>query len=440
MKLLPKSAFGQTVFLIGSILLINQIVTYLSILLYVLEPSYQQINNLLAKQVKVLFISDSTGYQVPKQLSKEFIETTEIEIFSQRDAELNGLNEAEYYSYFSSLMSRELGGSAEVRIAQGELSFFWVRPPQAPNYWMKIPLQGIGERNVSPIIFYLIVIGVLSVVGGWVFARQLNRPLKALQLAAEDVGSGEFPGRLRERGSTEIVAVTQAFNKMSAGIKQLEQDRNLLMAGVSHDLRTPLTRIRLATEMMGPNEDYLKEGIVNDIEDMNIIIDQFIAFIRHHKEETQEAIDINSLIKDVVEAEQQGKERDFVLKLDPNIPALMMRPMAIKRVITNLIENALRYSENAIRIQSAVNYEHKALYFCIADRGPGIPEETIDRIFEPFFQGDSARGGEGSGLGLAIIKKIVDMHKGEVILENRKEGGLKATVKLPLILAEESHG
>lgn len=432
MRFLPKSAFGQTVFLIGSLLFINQIVSYLSVLFYVIDPNYQQLNNLLAKQVKVLFIGDSIGYRMPRELSREFIETTNIRIFSPGQAEKNGLLEAEYYPYFSKQMSAQLGGEAEVRIAQGKEFYFWVRPPQAPNYWVRIPLDGFEEKDFSPLTIYLIAIGVLSVAGGWVFARQLNRPLKRLQFAAEQVGRGEFPEQLPERGSIEIEAVTRAFNKMSAGIKQLEQDRNLLMAGVSHDLRTPLTRIRLATEMIGPDDEYLKEGIVKDIEDMNMIIDQFIAFIRHHKEESLEATDLNALIQDVVIKEQQSKDRVFHLELAPELPIAYIRPIAIKRVITNLIENALRYSTHDIRVGSAVDEQAGWLLFCISDRGPGIPEHDIAHIFEPFYQGDRARGGEGSGLGLAIIKKIIDMHKGEVVLENRQEGGLRAIVKLPI--------
>lgn len=436
MRLLPKSAFSQTVFLIGSLLLINQIVSLLSVMFYVIDPSYQQMNNLLARQIKVLFISNEKGIPIPKELSKEFILATKVEVFNQSRAEMNGLNQAELFPYFSSQMSKELGGKAEVRVYQGSESYFWVRPPQAPEYWVKIPLDGFEQKNISPLTIALIAIGILSVAGGWVFVRQLNRPLKALQNAADEVGRGDFPEQLKEQGSTELVAVTRAFNQMSAGIKQLEKDRNLLMAGVSHDLRTPLTRIRLATEMMGPEEDYLKEGIEKDIEDMNVIIDQFIAFIRHHKEEALIATDINILLNDVVDAEQQNKDRVFVLDLDKTIPTLMMRPVAIKRVITNLIENALRYSEKQITLCTQMNVTEKTVTICVSDQGPGIPEQQIDSMFEPFSQGDAARGGEGSGLGLAIIKKIIDMHNGHVTLENLPLAGLKVTVTLPLILGE----
>src|SRR5690554_8198875 len=112
------------------------------------------------------------------------------------------------------------------------------------------------------------------------FTNWQNRPLKALEAAAQQIGQGDYPAPLVERGSSEIIAVTRAFNQMTQGVKQLEQDRALLLAGVSHDLRTPLTRIRLATEMMPAPEDLLAAGIISDIADMNAIIDQLIDYIR----------------------------------------------------------------------------------------------------------------------------------------------------------------
>ncbi len=157
-------------------------------------------------------------------------------------------------------MSEYLGGPAEVRIAQSNLLQIWIRPPQAPSIWIKVPLNGWNENALSPLNLYLLVIGALSVAGGWWFARQQNRPLRRLQKAAISVSRGNFPDPLPLTGSSELVEVTNAFNRMSQSMKQLEQDRALLMAGISHDLRTPLTRIRLASEMMVDDDAYLQEA------------------------------------------------------------------------------------------------------------------------------------------------------------------------------------
>jgi len=432
MRLVPRSAFGQTVFLIGVLLLINQLVSYLSVVYYVIKPSYQQINHLIAKQIKVVFIDvDHSDLLLSEELTKRFQQATGIEVYTDATAPENGLNQASYYQYFSEEMSQELGGHAEVRIAQQSNYAFWVKPPQAPQYWVKVPLTGLDETDFSPLKVYVLVIGFLSVAGGWLFARQLNRPLQALQQAAVKVGQGEIPEPIPEQGSTEIVAVTRAFNHMAKGIGQLEKDRALLMAGVSHDLRTPLTRIRLASEMMNEQDGWIRDGIANDIDDMNAIIDQFIDYIRHHKEETLSAEDLNQLVSEQISADRLQK-REINANLDEKLPAVPLRRIAIKRVLNNLIENALKYSDGAIEVSTGLERASKRVFVQVRDHGPGIPEHEMARMLEPFAQGDIARGSGGSGLGLAIIKKIVDMHQGQISMHNHAYGGLVVTVYLPL--------
>jgi len=429
MKVLPRSAFGQTVLLIGFLLFVNQVVSYVSFALYVIEPNQQQINQLLAKQVRVVFI-DIKDASISPKMAEAFHRETGIGVYREAQALKLGLGSAGYYPYRSEQMSELLGGSAEVRISQGDEYLFWIRPPQAPNLWVKIPLLGLEEANFLPLIFFLGIIGVLSVAGGWLFVRQLNRPLKSLQRAAEDVGRGDFPEPLIEHGTSEIMAVTQAFNHMSKGIKQLEDDRNLLMAGISHDLRTPLTRIRLASEMMSEQDEFLKDGIENDIDDMNNIIDQFIDYIRHDSKDKAELGDLNVLVEEVVNVEiPADRNIHFFTSECPKIP---LRHVAIKRALANLIQNALRYTEGDIDIFTGVDKPRGYAYFIVSDQGEGIPEADIERLFQPFTQGDEARGGEGSGLGLAIIKRIVDTHGGCVELSNKPEGGLQAKVSLPL--------
>jgi len=429
MKILPRSAFGQTVLLIGILLFINQIVSYISFAIYVIEPHEQQINQLLAKQVRVVFIDIDDAKLSPK-MAKAFHNETGIGVYRQEDALKHGLATAGLYPYRSEQMSLLLGGPTEVRISDGNEYLFWIRAPQAPQLWVKIPLNGMEKGSFSPLIFFMVVIGMLSVMGGWIFVRQLNRPLKSLEIAAEDVGRGDFPEPLVEGGTSEIMAVTQAFNHMSKGIKQLEDDRNLLMAGISHDLRTPLTRIRLASEMMQEQDAFLKEGIETDIDDMNNIIDQFIDYIRHDSKDKAEIGDLNLLVEEVINVETPS---DRVITFYPApCPKIPLRHVAVKRALANLIQNAIRYTTEEIEVITGVNKAKGYAYFKVSDNGAGIPDADIERLFQPFTQGDTARGTEGSGLGLAIIKRIIDTHGGKVELSNKPLGGLEAKVLLPL--------
>ncbi|MBB1268832.1 two-component system sensor histidine kinase EnvZ [Shewanella sp. SR44-3] len=431
-RFLPQSAFSQTVVLIGSLLLINQLVSYLSVTVYFIKPSYEQINQLIARQINLLFVD---GVEVGREhltivdALNAKVRDDGMRFYSQKQAMRAGVEQATYYGFLSDQMSMYLGGEADVRLSQGSEMQVWIRPPQAPSLWIKVPLAGFNESDLSPLTLYLIVIGALSVAGGWWFARQQNRPLRRLQKAALTVSKGDFPELLPLKGSTEIVEVTHAFNHMAQSMKQLEQDRALLMAGISHDLRTPLTRIRLASEMMVEEDQYLKDGIVTDIEDMDAIINQFIAYIRHDRETPREPDNILRLIQEIAQQEiHREGEIELALNDCPDIP---MQSVAIKRVLSNLVENAFRYGNGWIKI-STYN-EQKYVCFSVEDNGAGIPEDKIDELFQPFTQGDSARGSTGSGLGLAIIKRIVDRHHGKVKLNNRAQGGLCAKVYLPKV-------
>ncbi|QTH70495.1 two-component system sensor histidine kinase EnvZ [Pseudoalteromonas xiamenensis] len=432
MSILPRSAFGQTVFFVGALLLINQIVSYITVTLYVVKPTFEQVNLMLAKQVKTVFIDQEEGVEMTSAMSKKFFEITGIEVMTQREAYANGLGQAKEYTMLSRSMSEQLNGSARVMISQGNPLVYWVEAPQAPGYWVRVPLSGFTETNIQFLVFYLSTIGFLSVLGGWLFARHLNKPLKSLQIAAGRVGVGDFSTRLKEEGSTEVIEVTKAFNQMSKGIADLENDRRLMMAGVSHDLRTPLTRIRLATEMMNDEDDYLRQGIIDDIEDMNAIIDQFIEYLRHHNTAELELDDINHVVQEVVHAEQQH-QREIRLTVQENLPDVLMNCVALKRVVTNMIENAIRYSDDVIDVETQYLADKKQVLVTVKDRGPGIPESELEKVFEPFTRGDLARGSEGSGLGLAIIKRIVSTHRGTVKLRNRQSGGLSAEVYLPAV-------
>jgi len=429
----PKSAFGQTALLIGFLLLINQLVSYALVVKHVVEPSFRQINTLLAKQVKLVFMNmpEQGREQLPidEILTEQFKEATGLRVYPAYLAPKYGLDRATPYHFLSEQMSEYLGGKTEVRVSKEELFMVWINPPQDPYIWIKVPLEKFDDSEFSPLTFYLILIGGLSVIGGWFFAGHLTRPLRTLQSAANQVAKGEYPERLAFKGSTEVIGVTRAFNSMASGIKQLEDDRSLLMAGISHDLRTPLTRIRLATEMLDDKEAFFKEGIEQDIDDMNEIIDQFITYIKLDREETAELHDLNDIITQEVNAET-SRGRDITLQLTP-IPIMMVRTFALKRVLANLVGNAIRYGGGEVYVKSGMCGKRLA-YFTVEDNGPGIDPEKIQHLFKPFVQGDNARGGQGSGLGLAIVHRFVNNHGGKVLIKNRSEGGLCVRIELPL--------
>ncbi len=441
MRILPRSAFARTVALIASLLLINQVISYVMVGLYVVKPSMQQISSVVARQVQGVLLLDEwlstsrLSVTEKRDLAFKYSNAAGIKVFNQTEAVQQGLAQTVSYNFLSAQMSQLLAADSEVRISQGAYYQVWIRTDNLPDYWLRMDLDSFDEARFSPLLLYLILIGVLSVLGGMVFTNWQNRPLKALQAAALQIGRGDFPEQLPERGSTEVIAVTRAFNQMSKGVKQLEQDRALLMAGVSHDLRTPLTRIRLATEMMPASEDFLAEGIINDIDDMNAIIDQFIDYVRIDTSADNDAENLNYLIEDVVGHVPESWHSDISVDYG-DIPQVSVRAISIKRVLVNLLENAERYGQGKIHLTSGYNRSAKRVWFTLADNGPGIAAGDIERLIQPFTQGDFARSSRGSGLGLAIVKRIVERHQGRISFgRSAYLGGLEVRVELPIASA-----
>lgn len=299
----------------------------------------------------------------------------------------------------------------------------------SPNIWVRVPLTEIHQGDFSPLFRYTLAIMLLAIGGAWLFIRIQNRPLVDLEHAALQVGRGIIPPPLREYGASEVRSVTRAFNHMAAGVKQLADDRTLLMAGVSHDLRTPLTRIRLATEMMGEEDGYLAESINKDIEECNAIIEQFIDYLRTGQEMPMELADLNSVLGEVIAAES-GYEREIATDLQAGEIPLRIHPLSIKRALANMVVNAARYGNGWIKVSSGS--EASSAWFQVEDDGPGIKPEQREHLFQPFVRGDSARSTSGTGLGLAIVQRIIDNHNGRLEIGSSERGGLLIRAWLPV--------
>lgn len=432
-----KSTFARTLLLLASLLIASQVFSYLAVFNYALLPSLQQFNRILAYEVRLMLAEDVTledgkNVHLGQPLRRQLLEQLGVSIHDENDPDMREFYQASPVEFLSEEMSRELNSPTEVRLILGADSYvLWMKTETMPEFYMRIPLSELQEEDFAPLFRNSLFIALLVILGGWAFIRIQNRPLMALQTAARKVGKGEIPEPLPEKGASEIQAVTRAFNQMAKGIQQLEQDRALLMAGVSHDIRTPLTRIRLATEMMSPQDDYLAESMIKDTEECNEIIGQFMDYLKPVAKQDFIDVDLNTIINEVILAEG-GYEREIKTNL-VNIPqSIHGNGVGIKRVITNLVVNAIRYGGDWISVSTRVSADHKTAWVIIEDNGPGIDEAQLESVFEPFTRGDTARGSEGTGLGLAIVKRIVGQHQGEVSLSNRREGGLKVQVELPL--------
>ena len=429
-----RSSFTQSIIIFFTLLIASQVYSYYAVFNYALMPSLQQFNKILGHEISLMLdeSNNKDSLKIGDPAQHRVLEQLGVTIHSIN----NPLVEKEYnqavpIELMSEDMSHELGVNTEVRMTVDSHSYvLWMKIDSMPNSLLRIPLTELQEGDFAPLFRNSLFMAILIVAGGWLFVRLQNRPLIALEKAAKEVGRGEIPPPLDEKGPSEIRAVTRAFNQMSKGIQELEEDRALLMAGISHDLRTPLTRIRLATEMMSPEESYLADGIISDTEECNEIINQFMDYLKPVNKQSFEPVDVNTIAQDVASAEG-SKEVDIDVALGENMLPAIASPIALKRAVTNLVVNAIRYGNGWLKISTGITADKKLVWVCIEDNGPGIEQQQIAKLFEPFTRGDTARGSEGTGLGLAIVKRIISQHHGSVVINNRSEGGLRAQISFP---------
>ncbi|MBD1550130.1 ATP-binding protein [Pseudomonas typographi] len=339
-----------------------------------------------------------------------------------------------YSEIYQRQMQAELGEDTEVRLRVHVPPALWVRAPSLGPDWMKVPLypHPLRGQKIWSVLGWFLAIGVLSTLSAWIFVSQLIHPLKLLVTAARELGKGRSVRLPTSDQPSEMLEVYSAFNQMAEDVEQAGRERELMLAGVSHDLRTPLTRLRLSLALIGSQNEFT-DDMVRDIEDMDAILDQFMAFMRDGRDETLDEADLGALVRETVAPFNQAKQQ-VALVLEP-MPPVPLRRVAIKRLLTNLIDNALYHGGEAVEVHAHVAGDSGAPYVVLSvlDRGEGLADEELQSIFNPFTRGDRARS-KGTGLGLAIVKRIAAMHGGNVELRNREGGGLEARVRLPLTL------
>ena len=328
-------------------------------------------------------------------------------------------------------LRERLGQQTRVTLEREGVSGLWVSfRIDSDEFWVSLP-RGRIERN-EPLrwIGWGALVLVLAVIGAFLVVARINRPLRELTRAAELLGKGATPTHVTEAGPAEIRTLARAFNQMAADIRRQDEERALLLAGVSHDLRTPLSRIRLALEMLdGHGNADLKAGVAQDIGDIDTAIGQFLDFARPvDAEQVMNEADLNTVVQSVVDRYTRNG-RDVVIHA--GTPAQQpLRAQAMQRLLANLIDNALRHGEGPVEVSTS--REGRMNILEVLDRGPGIPVEDTARMLQPFTRLNTARSTSGTGLGLAIVDRIARLHGGAVRLLTRDGGGLRVRVELPL--------
>jgi signal transduction histidine kinase len=272
-----------------------------------------------------------------------------------------------------------------------------------------------------------ITAAILSLIAIFV-ARSIARPMRRLAVAAEALGRGESVKPLPESGPDDIRQTAEAFNRMQERLERFVQDRTRMLAAISHDLRTPLTSLRLRAEFVTDHD--VQEKMLKTIDEIQTMTEAALAFVR--EEATAEAtrtVDLSALVESL--CDDLAELGHTVTFIDGTAINYRCRPDALRRAIRNLIENAVRYGECA---RVSVLRTAKSIDIAVEDDGPGIPDEVMEQVFAPFYRLEDSRNREtgGVGLGLSIARAIARHHGGDVVLGNRAKG-LQATISLPLL-------
>ncbi len=290
---------------------------------------------------------------------------------------------------------------------------------------IEAPRKRLYTSTIYLFVLWLAGSGLLLFAIAALFMRNQVRAIRRLAAAAEAFGMGRDRGPIKPEGASEVRQAAAAFNRMQERILRFLSQRTEMLAGVSHDLRTPLTRLRLALAML-PAQGSLRQDVADmtgDVDEMDRMIGGYLAFARGEGSEQAQPVDLSAMLEEVASgARRAGAE---VALVTPPALTLPLRPDAVRRAVTNLVDNARRH---ASRIGLSAEPQERSVNVLVDDDGPGIPVERRESVFRPFETG----AGGGTGLGLTIARDIVRAHGGEITLEQSPMGGLRARIRLPL--------
>lgn len=438
MKFWPRTLLWRT-FLLLSMLMLLSVFAWFSIYKdYERVPRAQRLSQLLTSVVNLTRSALVTAHPDKRQtLLQELSEREGVRVYLAEEGEkIAPLKPESLLSLAAEQLRAKLGTETRVTLERnGERALFVNFRIDDDEYWVALPRERIERAIPWQWMGWGLAALLLSLAGAYLIVFRVTHPLKVLSKAAAEIGSGRIPPPVEESGPVEVATLAHAFNQMSSDLARLDSDRALILAGISHDLRTPLARLRMGIEMSGA-DDATRDGMIVDVEEMDQTIGQFLDFARIDNgtgDDDMQPTDLCALLENIAtQYRRRGAtiETDFgvSLRLESNL-----RPKAIHRAIANLIDNALRYAGTDAPIHLTVNQTENETRIAVMDRGSGIPSAEAERMKLPFTRLDAARGNaSGAGLGLAIVDRITRAHGGSFQLSARDGGGLVAEIVLPL--------
>lgn len=431
----PRTLFGRTALVIALVSFIFQIFTLTVITYFALVPLGRHATSdfaALMTDTAIAWQAEAAGER--PWLQERIGRLHRIQVQDPPGTVKSFVRMLPYFQLLETSLSARTGERIELHASYADDGEQW--------YWADLPVAGRKVRvgfpasrvDVQPWLGMLLILSVGTVVAlitsAWL-ARWLIAPLARMAAAAQRIGQGQRLEPLPETGPAELAALAREFNRMGEQVEELLTNRTTLLAGISHDLRTPLSRIQLALGMLSENPDQgLIERVLRDVEGMNELIARCLEVSRDFAEKESVELDLCHLLAGVaMEFADTGAEIRGHKGPDCQV---RVRPLALKRILSNLVDNAQRYGGGqAIDIEYHIADKHVEI--CVLDRGPGIAEEEREKVFQPFYRLEPSRSSRtgGSGLGLAIVRQLASANGWTVELAARSGGGTAARVRVP---------
>lgn len=440
---MPRTLLARTFLLLATLVLLTT-AAWLSLFRYIeAEPRARETAQLATSAVNLIRASlFAAAPEKRRALFAEFSTREGIRLLpAEPGDEIKGMPDTRFQSLLRKELISRLGAHTRVAASVDDVTGFWVSfrldEHDDEEYWLVLPRERATRSIARHWLSWGLLAIALALAVAWLIASRISQPLKAMAKSAETVGRGQIPAPLPEDGAEELSRLAKAFNHMATNLQRYEQDRSEVLAGISHDLRTPLTRLRLEAEM-SIADHATQQAVIADIEQMAAVISQFMDYARTESGEEAVICDLGSLLVSIVERQACiGRPCKFECA---DLPDLWLRPKAITRAVTNLIDNAWKYGGGEVKIKAAVTQEHgqrgtvnTEIWLEITDHGPGIPPAETERLKRPFTQLETARtNASGTGLGLAIVERIARLHDGRLELLPNPGGGLLARLVLPI--------
>ena len=439
-RVLPRTLLARNIALLIVLVMLSQACALGVLLHYVQRPRVERAAAVFATYVSTLdSLLASTPADARGALTARLDARTELPAEAAAAPPRSLLRAYRTYqrSVFLDSLSAHLPADMPARWQTEGGQRLWIRmhaPADAPHtpYWIALPIpedaQGTG---LEAAILLSLGLGVLAALAGYAIQLHLNEPLQELTRAARRVSAGETPAPLPTDGPTEIAAVSRAFNQMTQALQEADATRALMLAGISHDIRTPLTKLRLSMAMAMPNgsDSSFVVAAESYLDQIESILQQFMDYAGSGAREALQAGDLNALIERLA-GDFAGLGHEFELSL-ANLPVLAYRPISMMRLLMNLMQNAIVYGGTGLAVRTWA--AGGAVTIAVGDRGVGLSALELEQLKAPFQRGRNARAHSGgTGLGLSIVERIARLHGGSLQFHPRDGGGLEVWVVLPV--------